>query len=188
MPSRALASLVLALAALIVYPHAVVAQNRTEETFALNLRDVDIHTLIEVVSLRTGKNFIVDPRVQGSVDLLSSDRVDADGLYEIFLSVLAVHGYAAVPAGTLTKIVPTAVGVHSATPVEPAPGSAADELVTRVIPLGHLQASEVVEALRPLVSAPASISAESASNAVVLTDRLANIERLLKLIAEMSAQ
>jgi len=104
---------------------------------------------------------------------------------QLFISVLAIHGYTAVPAGSLTKIVPTTVGLQSG-PVPLVTGRLDDEeLVTEVVQLRTLVAQEVADALRPLLSASASISAESMSNSIVITDHATNIERLLELISEM---
>jgi len=108
------------------------------------------------------------------------------------LSVLAVHGFAAVEAGSLIKIVPTTAGVTGAIPLlnersdksgEPAdPG---DELVTEVIRVQNTSAQQMVETLRPLVAAPASISAEATSNTIIITDRAANIARLTEIIQSL---
>lgn len=164
---------------------SVKAQGSDEATVTLNFRNVDIHSFIQAVSLHTGTNFIVDPRVRATINIVSGQAVDADQLYEVFLSVLAVHGYAAVPAGNLTKIVPTTVAIQSAIPVGVDPGQAADKLVTEVVQLRNVRASEIVAVLQPLVSASGNISAESASNSLVLTERVANIERLLGVIADL---
>ena len=71
----------------------------------LNLKDADINTLITTVSEVTGKNFIVDERVKGKVTVISSRPMSSEAVYETFLAVLAVKGYAAVPAGAVIKIV-----------------------------------------------------------------------------------
>ena len=82
-------------------------QNSDVSTGAsLNLKNADIHSLIETVALATGKNFIVDPRVQGKVTVISSSTVSADEIYEVFLSILDVHGFIAAPSGSSIKIVP----------------------------------------------------------------------------------
>ena len=96
------------------YAHS---QSNTSEQFTLNLKGVDIRSLIETVSRQTGKNFIIDPRVKAKVTVISSEPVNKDKLYDLFLSVLAVHGFAAVPAGDIVKIVPATVGVQSPVPV-----------------------------------------------------------------------
>ncbi len=161
------------------------AQDNLDETFTLNLENVDINTLIETVAIRTGKNFIVDPRVKATINVVSSEPLNAEKLYDLFLSVLQVHGYAAVQAGSLVKIVPTSTAVQSAIPLLGERSSSGDELVSRVIQLNNIPALEVVQALRPLFPDAASISAESTSNTIVITDREANIEKLIELIILM---
>lgn len=74
----------------------------------LNLKDADINALVESMSVLTGKNFIVDPRVKGRVTIISAKPMDEKELYEVFLAVLSVHGFAAVPSGKVIKIVPAA--------------------------------------------------------------------------------
>ena len=164
------------------------AQDNSDDTFTINLENVDIHTLIETVSIRTGRNFIVDPRVKATVNFVSPEPVNADKLYEIFLSVLEVHGYAAVQAGQLTKIVPSTVGVQNAVPLVSEQSDTEDELVSQVIQLESAAAAELVETLRPLIPESASLSAESTSNTIVVTDRAANIDKLVELITLLDGQ
>lgn len=163
------------------------AQSETVEPFIPNFKDADIHTLIETVATRTGRNFIVDPRVRATVTVITSEPVNADELYALFLSILDVHGLAAVPAGGFTKIVPATVGVQSAVPVVPSPTAASDELVTEVIAVRHVPAQQIVEALRALLPATASFSAEPNSNTLIITDRAANIARLTEIVRSLDS-
>ncbi len=169
-----------------------VEQDTNEETFVLNLKNTDIRALIETVSKRTGRNFIVDPRVKATVNVISSEPVNADKLYQLFQSVLQIHGFAAVQAGSFTKIVPTSVGVQSAVPVLDntlsGGGLSTDELVSQVLHLENIPAQQVVEAVRPLLPQTARISAESNSNTVIVTDRAANIAKLIELIIRLDAR
>lgn len=162
--------------------HFSYAQTNEDETFSLELKNADIMSLIETVSLRTKTNFIVDPRVKATVNVVSTGSINADKLYAIFLSVLDVHGYAAVKAGNLVKIVPTTVGVTSALPVVSDTFDASDELVTQLIQLKNMPAQPLVESLRPLLSESGSISAEGITNTIVVTDRAANIAKIIGLI------
>lgn len=158
------------------------SQTTTEELFSLNLKNADIHSLIETVSSQTGKNFIVDPRVRATVTVITSEPVNKNKLYDVFLSVLEVHGYATVPAGSFTKIVPMATGVKSAVPVSPTPVAKLDELITEVIQIEYAAAEEMIPSLRPLLSESATISAEAVSNTIVITDHEANIAKLVEII------
>ena len=78
-----------------------------EETWKVNLKNADIREFVTQVSTITGKSFVVDPRVKGNVTVISNAPMNKTAIYEVFLSVLRVHGYAAVPAGNVTKIVQT---------------------------------------------------------------------------------
>jgi len=79
-----------------------------EAGITLNWKDADIRIVVEAVSEATGKNFILDPRVTGKVNLLSAEPMSQDAFYEAFLSILQVHGYIAVESGNLIKILPDA--------------------------------------------------------------------------------
>ena len=171
-----------------------------EEPVQINLRDVGIPTLIETVSRITGKNFVVDPRVKGKVTVITSGDMDADELYETFLSILQVHGFSAVPSGAnLIKIVPSNQAKQQPVPVigeeeerQSRKGSKkrkkkrdADELITRVIRVEHVPAAMLVPILRPLVPSTGQLQAYGPSNTILISDRAANIERLVKVIKRM---
>ncbi|MCB1560210.1 MAG: hypothetical protein KDI75_03805, partial [Xanthomonadales bacterium] len=134
----------------------------------LNLKDADIGVLIQTVSEITGKSFIVDPNVQGKVTVISSAPMSADAIYDVFESVLRVHGFAAVPAGGMVKIVPVAAALSDGG-VGSTSGSGPDGLVTRVIELKHVAASEVAEWLRPLLPPQAQLLANRDSNSLLVT-------------------
>ena len=179
-----LLALVLVTATLLPF-QSTYAQSTITEPFTVNLKNVDIHTLIETVSSKTGKNFIVDPRVRATVTVISSEPVDAEKLYALFLSVLDVHGFAAVEAGSFTKIVPVTVGVQSAVPVQPRQPDAAEDLITKVIQVKNVPAQEMVAVLRPLLPATATLNAEVNTNTLIVTDRAANIVRLTELVRQL---
>jgi len=103
----------------------------------------------------------------------------------LFLSVLEVHGFTAVEAGSLTRIVPTTAGVQSAIPVIKEQTASDNELVTEVVPVQNMPAQELVEVLRPLLQQGATISAEVNSNTLIITDTAANIARLTEIIREL---
>lgn len=152
----------------------------------LNLKDADINTLIATVSDVTGKNFIVDNRVKGKVTVISASPMNSNALYETFLAVLQVNGFAAVPAGGAIKIVPDANvkwegGAYSGD------GSrlARDEVVTHVFQLQNVSAAQLVPILRPLMPQWAHLAAYQANNTLIVADRAANIARIGRLIAQM---
>lgn len=159
--------------------HAATADGR----HTLNLKDADIQALIATVSEITGKNFIVGPNVQGKVTVISARPMRPDEIYDVFLSVLRVHGFAAVPSGSMVKIVPEAVAQQDgATGVAATAARAPDELVTQIVPVKHVSAAELVPVLRPLMPQGGQLIAHATSNSLVVSDRAANVERLIGII------
>jgi general secretion pathway protein D len=149
----------------------------------LNMKDADIQALIATVSEITGKNFIVGPNVQGKVTVVSARPMRPDEIYDVFLSVLRVHGYAAVPAGSMVKIVPEAMAQQDgSTALDGTRAHAADELVTQIVPVKHVSAAELVPILRPLMPQGGQLIAHAGSNSLVVSDRAGNVERLISII------
>lgn len=146
----------------------------------LNLKDADIRVLVATVSEITGRNFIIDPRVEGKVNVVSTQPMDADQVYAVFESVLRVHGYAAVSSGTMVKIVPEVIANQDGSTLEGEAGP--DTIVTRVIPLRHVAAAELIPILRPLVPQQGNLAAHQGSNALIVSDRAGNLARIEALI------
>ena len=156
---------------------------RAETGVTLNLKDADIQSFIETVAEITGKNFVIDPRVNAKVTVVSARPMDRSEIYQVFLSVLQVHGFATVEVGEVIKILPDVNAKQGAGSVVNQPsGAKGDELVTRVIKINHVAAAQLVPILRPLVPQQGHLAAYPASNVLVVSDRGANIARLEKII------
>jgi len=153
-----------------------------EPEFTLNLNNTDVYALIETVSNATGRNFVVDPRVSGKITVISTTPVNAEELYRMFLSVLQVHGFSAVPAGSLTKIVPDFAAKQGPVPLLETGTEARDQLVSQVIPIKNVPADPLVQILRPMVPQEGQLASNPASNSLLVTDRVANIQRLIEII------
>ncbi len=169
--------------ATVVLSFLVVTQVAADE-ITLNLKNADIRALISTVSKFTGKNFIIDPRVKAKVTVISANTLTPDEVYEVFLSVLQVHGYAAVPTGSVIKIVPEVNAKQGPLPLATGKSHhAADELVTKIIRLEYVPASQLVPILRPLVPQQGHLAAYNPTNTLIITDHAGNIQRLIKIIA-----
>ena len=155
------------------------------DEITLNLKDADIRALISTVSKFTGKNFIIDPRVKAKVTVVSSNTMSPEEVYEVFLSVLQVHGYAAVPTGTVIKIVPAVNAKQGPLPLVTGRGGrrTGDELITKIVRLDHVPAAQLVPILRPLVPQQGHLAAYAPTNTLIITDHAGNIQRLMKIIA-----
>jgi general secretion pathway protein D len=149
----------------------------------LNLKDADINTLITTVSEVTGRNFIVDERVRGKVTVISSKPMTAEGVYQTFLAVLEVKGFVAIPIGPAIKIVPEAVAKQdgSGRMVEDRQ-RLDDDVVTHVFVIENVSAAQLVPILRPLVPQWGHLAAYTPSNMLIISDRIANVTRIGKII------
>ncbi len=152
-------------------------------TVTLNLKDADIGALISTVAEITGKNFIVDPRVKAKITVISSKPMNKNEVYQVFLSILDVHGFAVVPSGNVLKIVPDINAKQSSIPTLPDKESAGTDMVaTQIIPIHNVSAAQLVPILRPLIPQQGHLAAYPSTNVLIISDRATNIERLVKII------
>lgn len=149
-----------------------------------NLEQADIRAVIQTVAQLTGKNFIVDPRVQGKITLVSSQAMNREEVYQVFLSMLQILNYAAVSSSNnVVKIVPASdAKAYGGNLLANADHPDNDEVVVRVVTVDHVSAAQLVPVLRPLLLNWGSVSAYRPSNALVLAGFASNIERLVKII------
>jgi general secretion pathway protein D len=152
----------------------------------LKLEDVDIRVLISTVAEVSGKNFIVDPRVKGKVSVVSGATLNPDELYDVFLSILEVHNFATVDSGNVIKILPSNVIKQSPTPLLFSPSSDSNDVqVPQIIQLKHASVQDLVPIIRPLIPPTSHFAPHIPSNSVVITDTLANIQRILQIIRKI---
>ena len=151
-------------------------------TWRINLKNADIREFVTQVSTITGKSFIIDPRVKGNVTVISSASITAPGVYELFLSVLRVHGYAAVPNGDVIKIVQQVLAKQSSNPKDFFNNQASEELITSVIPVRNSPAADLVKILRPLIPQYGHIAGIDSPNALIISDHAENVARMAKMI------
>ena len=172
------------LLAFILLASCIVSSASFAETgVTLNLKDADLQSFIETVAEITGKNFVIDPRVKAKVTVVSARPMDQKEIYDVFLSVLQVHGFATVEVGEVIKILPDVNAKQGAgSVVTNTAASKGDELVTRVIEVDNVAAAQLVPILRPLVPQQGHLAAYPGSNMLVISDRGANIARLEKII------
>lgn len=163
-------------------PPAKKPADANQKNITLNFAEADIRTVIDAVAKHTGQNFIIDPRVKGKVTIISQRPMDADQVYQIFLSILKVHGFAAIPGKDVTKIVPDVNAKQDAIGTVSGRTEQGDELVTHIVEVNHVNASQLVPILRPLVPQRGHLAAVPSSNVIILSDSAANIARLTRII------
>ncbi|MFO7750103.1 MAG: type II secretion system secretin GspD, partial [Desulfobacteraceae bacterium] len=157
---------------------------------SIDFNDVDIAVFIKFISELTGKNFVIDRRVKGNVTIVSPSKISVTEAYRVFESVLEIHGFAAVEAGSVAKIIPApeARSQNIDTGLSKEGEYPEDRLVTRIIPLKFADAGELKRLLAPLVSRGSVVLSYSDTNMLIVTDILSNINRLLKIVDAVDAK
>jgi len=167
------------------------AAHAQDETITLNFKEAELESVINAVARVTGKTFVVDPAVRGNVTIVSSQPLRPEEVYAVFLSILQVHDFAAIEAGNVIKIVPMAkagqdlvITADGERPVD----LPEDRIITRIYRLQNLQADKLVPILRPLLNVRAgqmSALAVKEGNALIITERAGNVERLLQIVRRL---
>jgi len=156
------------------------------QDFTVNLKDTDIQELIKFVAEATGTTIVVDPSVKGKVKVVSSKPVSREELYELFLSILEVHGYTAVRSGGVIRVIQNKDARSAPVQVRDGNiGKPSDEYVTEVIKLDNISAAKLIPVLRPLVPQQAHMAAYAPSNAIIISDLSSNIDRIRNIIERM---
>ncbi|WP_156804275.1 type II secretion system secretin GspD [Rhodanobacter fulvus] len=153
-----------------------------DQTVTLNFVNADIEGVVKAMAEVTGKNFVLDPRVKGTVNIISAQPVARTAVYDVFLSALRLQGFTAVEDHNLVKILPEANAKLHRNAVAGQP-AAHDGIQTRVFTLTHQSAAQLVPTLRPLVAPNNTITALQNSNTLIITDYASNLERLAGIIA-----
>jgi general secretion pathway protein D len=155
--------------------------SQQEESWTINLKGADIREFIDQVAQISGQTFVVDPRVKGQVSVVSNTALNLSEVYQLFLSVMATHGFSVITQGDQARIVPNAEAKADADSGRAAP----DRLETRLIQVQHGSATELIPLIRPLIPQYGHLAAVSSANAIIISDRSANIERIEDLLRQL---
>ncbi len=170
------------LAALVAPP--AIAQDPAENRATLNFVGADIESVVRAIGHFTGNTFVIDPRVKGTINLVSEKPVTKAQAFEMLGSVLRLQGYSMVRTQGFVKVVPEADAKLQAAPVQ-AGKLRGDQIATRIFHLNHESATALVAVLRPLISPNNTIAADSANNTLVITDYVDNLNRLARIIGSL---
>lgn len=173
---------ILFLTLLILSAAAQAQPSSNEQKWQVNFKDSDIQEVIKFVADVTGKTVVIDPRVKGRVKVISAEPLTEKALYDLFLSVLEIQGFTAIEVGEVVRILPRKDARTSAVPVTSKSNLGSDAYITQVIQLYNVSAAKVLPVLRPLAPQHAHLAAYAPSNAIIISDTVANIERLRDVI------
>ena len=170
-----------AIASLLILAISLQGHAQQQTTITPNYRNADIRVIIEAVGEVTGRNFIIDPRVNADVTMLSSTPMSPGAFYEAFLSILEVYGFVAIETGDITKVLPNA-SARQYPGFLGTEGAGADDIVTQVIQVQNVGAAQLVPILRPLIPQYGHLAAHPGSNMLIISDRSLNVDRMVRII------
>jgi len=156
----------------------------------IDFDNVDIAIFIKFISELSGRNFVIDEGVRGKVTIISPTRITVKEAFRVFESVLEVHGYTTVPAGSITKIVP-AINARSKsieTRLREDAVSPEDKVVTQLVPLKYANPDELKKLFTPLISKSSVIISYPPTGMLIVTDVASNIKRFLRIIKEIDVE
>lgn len=167
------------------HPSPQAPSQSTQKTW--NLNNADIRAVIDEVARITGKNFLIDPRVQGKISIVSGAPISDKALYQVFLSMLQVSGYAAIPTGDVIKIIPNMDSKTQSPDLlsqlkTPPRG---EEIMVEVIAVHYVPAEQLVPVLRPLMPQWSNVSAYGPSNMLILSGRANHIKKMANIIKQV---
>jgi general secretion pathway protein D len=167
-------------------PGPAVVESDGQRYITMDFQDVDIAVLVKFIGEITGKNFVMDERVQGKITVVSPTRITPDEAYQVFQAVLQVKGFTTVPSGAAIRIIPTKEAkATSLRTVDGGPPAPSEEYVTRLIPLSQVDVADIIGVLQPMVSPDGLVTGYPQTNSVILVDSAGNVARLAKLVAEL---
>ncbi|OPY18905.1 MAG: putative type II secretion system protein D precursor [Syntrophus sp. PtaB.Bin075] len=156
----------------------------------IDFDNVEIQTFIKAIGEMTGRNFLIDKQVQGSVTVFSPKQISSDEAYRVFQSVLEIHGYTTVPSGAVIKILPRKDAREKDIPtfLQDEEGGREDQLITRIVKLKHGNPEDLKKVIDPLVTRDSIVHAYPPSGMLVITDVESNVQRLLKIITALDSE
>jgi general secretion pathway protein D len=184
LPQRVVAAGLL-LVILCASPISETAASEGEQTWQMATRNADIQEFVAQVAKITGKTFVVDPKLKGQVNVISETPLGKDGVYELFLSVLRLQNYTAVPSGNVIRIQQSATGKQTPGAIGGLGSAAPEELVTEIISVQNVKSEDLLKILRPLIPQYGHIGSVRQPNVIILSDHADNITRLKTIITDI---
>lgn len=167
---------------------AVSVSTAYAESWKVNLQEADIKAFVNEVAAITNKNFIVDPRVNGNVTVISNRAMNKAEIYDLFLSVMQVNGVAAINKDGMVQLIPNNVAKQSGVPLDLTGNRAGEQMITRVVYLTNTPSSEILSVIRPMMPQTAHAAAVPSVNALVLSDRADSLNQLVMLIRDLDGK
>jgi general secretion pathway protein D len=165
---------------------------RSSDKITINFDNADLTTVIKFISELTGKNFLVDDKVKGTVTIFSPTAITVDEAYKVFLSVLEMNGFTVVTSDKVNKIIPSREArsrdITTIKGVRPTGVRREDRVITQIVPLSYADANSLKGMLAPLISKDSMVEAYMPTNSLIINDYASNVHRLLEIVRDMDVE
>ena len=151
-----------------------------QDTFLLNYQDVDITKVTQDISKFSKKTLILDPRVKGRISIFSDSILSAEQVWNVYLSTIQVHGFAALAEGGVVRIVPENEATRDLNE-----SISQSSIETKIFTLKNRSAGEILSQIKPITGRQSHLSSIPSINSILLVDKKSNIERIGKLLSEI---
>lgn len=164
-------------------------QKNREKKVTFNFIDVDIPVVVKFISEVTGKNFVFDDKVKGTVTIIAPSKLSVEDAFSLFTSVLELKGFTIIQMGKVYKIVPLSQARQSGTElIKDEKAAVNDAYITRIIQLNSISSTKAMNFLQPLISRDGHISSYGPGNMLLIVDSSSNIEKIMKIIESIDKQ
>ena len=155
--------------------------------YKVHLQDADIKAFIDQIATITQKNFVLDPRINGNVTVISNKPLSRQEVYDLFLAVMKVNGIVAIDRGLTTELVPDTVAKQAGVDVDLRGNTAGSQMATRIYYLTNTNANDILNVIRPMMPPYANAAVVPNVNAIILSDRADSLNQYAKLISDLDS-
>ena len=162
----------------------ILAQQESAEKVSLSLHQADIQDLVRWASSVTNKTIIIHPSVKGSITVVAGEEMTREEAFQVFLSVLQVHGFMVVDTDQALKVVPMDIGKESDIALD-ASNPSPEDMVVRIIKLENISANDIITLVRPMLPQAAHLAAYPGTNTILIASRSAKVEQIVGIIERL---
>lgn len=155
--------------------------------YKVHLQDADIKAFIDQIASITQKSFVLDPRINGNVTVISNKPLSRQEVYDLFLAVMKVNGIVAIDRGLTTELVPDTVAKQAGVDVDLRGNTAGSQMATRIYYLTNTNANDILNVIRPMMPPYANAAVVPNVNAIILSDRADSLNQYAKLISDLDS-
>ncbi|MRI34395.1 type II secretion system protein GspD [Endozoicomonas sp. OPT23] len=163
-----------------------ISNTAVAQGYSASFNKANITEFIDTVSITLGRTILTDPSVKGSITIRTHNELTEEQYYQLFLSVLELHGYSVIPLkNDLLKVVKSKKSKETVFPLTNPNGQPADSMVTWVVAVNNVPTRELAPLLRQMNANYGTVVNFNPSNILIITGRASNVERMVSMVQQI---